>query len=505
MTRRMLMNAGDPEETRIAIVDNDKLEEFYIEGVEGGLHVGDIVKARVLNLEPGIQAAFLDGGGARNIFLHVSEIMPHLYAEQEADKEGKEKTSRRSARRLSITKLLHKGQELAVQITKEGVGSKGPGATTYLSLPGRYLVMIPGVKRRGISRKIEDPDQRERLKTLLDELKLPEDTGLIVRTASRALTKRELRRDLNYLLRLWHTIQKRIKKASAPATLYRESDLAIRAVRDLFTSDIDEIIIDSEPVYRNVKDFLQIVMPRYARRAKLYDEKTIPLFHRFKLEDEIDKIYKREVKLPKGGSVVIERTEALVAVDVNSGSFRGEKDPELAALKIDMMAAEEIARQIRLRDLGGLIICDFIDLEKEAHRRQVERVLAEQLKKDRARTKMLRMSHFGVIQITRQRLRSAVEAISYQNCPWCRGIGMVKSPASMAVSVLRQIKAQLAKSDVTELEVRVNPKVAEYLQNRKRADLNELEQRIGKTIAIQGADNLRIDNVEMRAHNIKVG
>lgn len=494
--KRMLINVGEPEETRIAISEGGRLEEFYIESTRPGLHVGDIIKARVVNIEPAIQAAFLDCGEPRNAFLHVSEVMPGLTATS-AHGQAAGKSRRR---RPPIQKILRKGAEIPVQVSKGALGGKGPSVTTYISLPGRYLVLMPGISRRGISRKIEDPTTRERLKKLLAELQLPRDRGFIIRTAGASLTKQQVRRDSSYLLRLWHAVENRIKKASAPAVIYRESDLAIRAVRDLFAPEIKEIIIDSEPVYRRVRDFLKIVMPRYTRCARLYTD-TSPLFHRYGLEEEIEKIYQREVKLPIGGSVVLESTEALVAVDVNSGKFRSEKDPELAALKVNLAAAEEIARQIRLRDLGGVIICDFIDLEKEEHRRRVERAFTEALKKDRARTRTLRISSFGIIEMTRQRLRPAVKTISYQNCPCCGGTGMVKAPESMGVSVLRQIKAQLAKPGLLALEIKVNPQVESYLQNHKRVELSQLEVTSAKKINILADSNLRIDDLQLTCHN----
>jgi len=347
MTKRMLINVKEPEESRIAIMDGDKLEEIYIERTSSLGHIGNIYKGVVVNIEPSIQAAFIDIGEGRNGFLHVSDIMPvygHM-AESENQKNRKKEKK--------IQDLLVTGMEVLVEITKEGIGNKAPTLTTYLSIPGRYVVLMPSIKRSGVSRKIEDENLRRKLKSTLEELAPPPGMGYIIRTAGANRTKKEISRDLEYLLNLWKVITKRAKHAKSPSLIYQESDLVIRTLRDIFTDEIEEILIDSQIAYQRALDFMSVLSPDYERRVKLYDD-NIPLFHKFGVENEIEKIYQKKVNLRSGGHLVIEQTEALVAVDVNSGKYTEEEDIEETAFKINMEAAEEIARQLRLRDLGGI-------------------------------------------------------------------------------------------------------------------------------------------------------
>ncbi|HUU43012.1 MAG TPA: Rne/Rng family ribonuclease, partial [Planctomycetota bacterium] len=389
----MLINVLEGEECRIALFENGSLEELYIERSGGEQHVGDIYKAVVTNVEPSIQAAFVDFGGERNGFLHVSDVIPSAYTAGQKRKRGR--------RHPLVQDVLKRGQHVVVQITREGIGKKGPSVTTYLSLPGKYLVLMPGIKRRGVSRKIEDEAERERLRQMLTEFELDKSLGFIVRTAGVGRTKRDLQRDLAYLLRLWKTLEGRIKKSEAPVLIYQESDLVIRTIRDIYTTDITRVLVDDENAWKKVRDFLKIVLPRACKKVKFYTEKE-PLFSKYGVEEEIERIYDRVVPLPEGGSLAVDITEAIVAIDVNSGSYRRERDPEKAALQVNLAAAREVVRQLRLRDLGGLLIIDFIDMDSEDNRRKVERELAEGLKRDRARTRMLRMSRFGIVEMTRQ-------------------------------------------------------------------------------------------------------
>jgi len=493
--RLMLVNVAEGDECRIAILQGGILEELYIERAASISHVGNIYKGVVTNVEPGIQAAFIDFGHSKNGFLHISDLHPQYFPGYDGHVEDVgRKTPRRE--RPPIQRCLRKGQEIIVQVTKEGVGTKGPTLTTYIALPGRYFVMMPGMGRLGISRKIEDEADRRRMREVLESLNLPKNMGFILRTAALDRPKRELQKDLNYLQRLWNQIQRRMKTAKAPAELYRESDLVTRTLRDVLTTDVKKIVIDDAATADRAKQFLRAFSPRMADRVELYDELE-PLFYRYGIEDEIAKIHSKYVPLPCGGYLVIEQTEALVAIDVNSGKFRDEADPEEAALKINLEAAQEIARQLRLRDLGGLIVCDFIDMQSDRRRRQVERALREALKKHKERAEILRMSRFGIIEMTRQRQRPSISKSVFTECAACGGTGLVKSAESMMLDTLRAIRAALTRREVTKVELRVNPEVAGLLLNHKRQVLADLETRTGKVITIHADQSLGVDKLEI--------
>ena len=384
-----------------------------------------------------------------------------------------------------IQEIFRRGQEVLVQVIKEGIGTKGPTLSTYISIPGRYLVLMPGLNRIGVSRKIIDEDQRYRLRDLLRELKPPHGLGFIIRTAGVDRTKKELLRDLHYLTRLWNVIVRRIRKTRGPTLIYQESDMITRTIRDVFSSDIESIYVDEPKAYEHAKEFLQFVMPRYVDRLHL-DTGTEPLFHRFGLEREINRIQQRRLPLPGGGSIVIDQAEALVAIDVNSGNHRVDNDAEETAFRVNLTAAREIARQLRLRDLGGVIVIDFIDMREERHRREVERALRDAIKRDRARTKPLRMSQFGIIEMTRQRIRPSLERSSLQDCPSCRGTGQVKTSESMSIEVMRLLQLVVHRSDIVRVQVRVADAVAQYLLNRKRKEITELEEAGKMQVTILG-------------------
>ncbi len=387
-----------------------------------------------------------------------------------------------------IQEIFRRGDEVLIQVIKESIGTKGPTLSTYISIPGRYLVLMPGLNRVGVSRKIVDEGQRRKLREIMNELNPPKGLGFIVRTAGLDRTKRELARDLAYLLRLWKVILRRIKKSRAPVPIYQESDMIIRTIRDIFTSEIDTIWIDEPAAFERAQDFLRVVMPRFVNRLKLYDEK-VPLFHKYGIEEEINKIQRRHVPLPEGGSIVIDPTEALVAIDVNSGNFRVEDDAERTAYEMNLRAAKEIARQLRLRDLGGVIVNDFIDMREERHRRGVERALRDAIRRDRARTKVLRMSAFGLIEMTRQRIRPSLKRSIYQDCPGCSGAGVVKTAESMAIDVMRLLALATHREEIRRIEVTVHPSVATYLNNRKRRELARMEQECQMTIQIGVAES----------------
>ncbi|HEY8668162.1 MAG TPA: Rne/Rng family ribonuclease, partial [Tepidisphaeraceae bacterium] len=390
----MLINVSEGEECRIAILEDGKLDELYMERTSSTSHVGNIYKGRVTNVEPSIQAAFVDFGLGRNGFLHISDLMPTYFGRRGDDIQ--ESVGRKMARRdrPPIQRCLRRGDEIVVQIIKEGIGTKGPTLSTYLSIPGRIIVMMPGMGKMGVSKKIEDEEERRRLRQILDSLKPPKDVGFIIRTAGIDKSKTEIQRDLTYLTRLWLQIEKKRTSGPGPMELYTEGDLVTRTVRDVFTSDVDRIVVDNKEVAKRIKEVIKLANPRSKNKVELYED-GIPLFHKAGVEKEIELMYSRHVPLPSGGSLVIDSTEAIVAIDVNSGKFRDHNDAETTAFKTDMEAADEIPRQLKLRDLGGVIICDFIDLRYERHRHDLERRLHENLKDDRAKTKVLRMSQFG--------------------------------------------------------------------------------------------------------------
>jgi ribonuclease E len=402
-----------------------------------------------------------------------------------------------------IQEIFKRGQEVLVQVIKEGIGTKGPTLSTYISIAGRYLVLMPSLNRVGVSRKIEDHEARRRLREIMATLSPPKGVGFIVRTAAIDRDAKELRNDLVYLLRLWQVVVKRIKRVSGPVEIYRESDMITRTIRDIFTNDIDTIWVDEPNAFAHASEFLQIVMPKFASRIR-YFESTEPLFHKYGVEEEIAKIHQKRIEMPLGGSLVIEQTEALVAIDVNSGNFRADNNAEETAFQMNLHAAKEIARQLRLRDLGGVIVNDFIDMRSEVHRRKVEEALREALKRDRARTKILRISQFGLIEMTRQRIRPSLKRSIFADCPHCRGTGFVKTSESLSIDVMRllQLAAHRAPAIAT-VQVSVHSDVAHYLLNKRRKDLAAMEERAKLEIQVTGQVGVSPDTLTIRCfdHN----
>jgi len=499
MKKEMLINTVEGQECRIAIVCDGVLDELYVERASSASRVGNIYKGRVTNVEPSIQAAFIDFGLTKNGFLHISDVSPKYFPKR--DRETESVGRRRSRRdRPPIQECLRRGQEVVVQMTKEGIGTKGPTMTTYLSIPGRLLVMMPGMSRLGVSRKIEDDDARGKARSALSELKLPDDMGFIVRTAGIGQSKRELQRDLNYLLRLWKAVSQRIQGAKAPSEIYQESDLVIRTIRDVYNSDIGRIVCDNAVVGKQVAEFLDMAMPRTKCNVEFYKGAT-GLFYECGLESEIERIHARHVQLPSGGSIVIDQTEALVAIDVNSGRSRQHADAETTALKTNLEATEEIVRQLRLRDMGGVIVIDFIDMYQDKNRRAVERELRGALKNDRAKTKLGRVSSFGIVEMTRQRVRPSLEKAMYRPCTHCEGAGMVKSDESLALLVMRALQRAAAGNDVAQIEVSVAPSVANHLSNVERGRIYDLETLSGKRIIVRSNPDLGANDVKFACTN----
>jgi ribonuclease E len=480
MIKKMLINAQDPEESRMAIVEDGVLAELIVETSLPVPARGNIYKAKIVNIEPSLQAVFVDYGESRHGFLPFSEIHPNYYASSQK-KEGEF--------RPRIQEAIRRNQEVLVQMERGEMGTKGASMTTYISLPGRYLVLMPGSDGGGISRKIEGEKERRKIKEIVHDLEVPPGMGLIVRTAGLDRAKTDLSKDLHYLLRLWDTIQAKSEKASAPALIYEERGLVIRSIRDYFTSDIEEVLIDSKEVFNQAKEFFRSIMPRYQNKLKLYGEKR-PLFSKYELEKQLETIFERRVPLKSGGSVVIDPTEALVSVDVNSGRATQGRGMEETALRTNLEAAEEIARQLRLRDLGGLVVIDFIDMYERKHNQEVERCLRNALKRDKARVEVSRISRFGLLELSRQRIRSALSEKALVPCGNCEGTGLVKSTESAALTVLRQVRAGLARGGCTRVRVELPDEVATYLLNQKREELFRLEKIYGLKLQIVGQPGL---------------
>ncbi|MDR6113827.1 MULTISPECIES: ribonuclease E/G [unclassified Sphingomonas] len=550
MTTRMLIDARHREETRVAVVKGNRIEEFDFESAERKQLKGNIYLAKVTRVEPSLQAAFVDYGGNRHGFLAFSEIHPDYYqipkedreallreeaehaAEEAAlraeldaeddedhdgddhddhaddhhdDEDGEENgaapRARKSTvnddqvealrqrrqnlrRRYKIQDVIHRRQVLLVQIVKEERGNKGAALTTYLSLAGRYCVLMPNTSHGGgISRKISNAADRKRLKTIMADMALPSTMGCIVRTAGLQRTKTEIKRDFDYLARLWDGIREKTLHSSAPALIYGDSDLIKRAIRDIYNREIEEVIVEGEEGYRQAKDFMRLLMPAHARRVKQYAD-AVPLFQRAHVEDQLAAMYNPVVQLKSGGYLVINPTEALVSIDINSGRSTREHNIEQTATATNLEAAQEIARQLRLRDMAGLVVIDFIDMDNNSNVRKVEKAMKEALKNDRARIQVGRISSFGLMEMSRQRLRTGVLEASTRPCPHCEGTGLVRTASSSGLSALRLIEDEAARGRGSILTLRASQEAAIYVLNRKRADIAEIEDRYGVTVEI---------------------
>jgi len=547
----ILVNAADREETRVAVVEGGRIVDFQMTSKRHKSLVNDIYRGRIVNLEPAIGAAFVDFGQGRNGFLHTSDVLS-AYGEEdwklekllttkidpeewdadanppeeeatngeegaaangeegaaprEEQRDGAQKGRERGRRdrrggrprarpRLPISDLLDKGDGVVVQVTKDAIGDKGPTLTTYISIPGRYLVLMPSMARTGVSRKIEDEKERRRLKRLLEGLDVPPGMGVIVRTAGTGCTKAELKRDLDYLLLLWESFGKRLTLGRGPAPLYEESDVAIRTIRDLFSDDTEAVLVDDERVHQRVAEFVEKLMPENLSKVKLH-QGLRPLFHSFNVEQDFERIFARRIDLPSGGSIVFDQTEALVAIDVNSGKTRSEGfDFEDIALRTNLDAVPEIARQIRLRDLGGIIVIDFIDMQKSSHRRQIERALRDALASDRARSKIGRISQFGLVELTRQRLGPGLSRILFHNCPRCRGSGRLRTVESRSEAIVRRLGSAMTLKGFTKVELRAATEVIEHLKAEYGQTLKDLEVRHERELELIGAPDQVEDSV----------
>ena len=464
--KRMLINATQPEELRVAIVEGQKLYDLDIEVPAREQKKSNVYKGRVTRVEPSLEAAFVDYGADRHGFLPFKEIARGYFQNEPRKDDG----------RLNIKELIHEGQELLIQVEKEQRGTKGAALTTFISLAGRYLVLMPNNPRAGgVSRRIEGED-RNVVREAMAALDVPEGMGLIVRTAGVGRNSEELQWDLNYLLQLWSAIKTEYESRPAPCLIYQESNLIIRALRDYFRNDIGEILVDEREVYSQAKDFIERVMPASQRKLKLFED-SVPLFSRFQIESQIESAYQRQVRLPAGGSIVIDHTEALLSIDINSARATGGSDIEETAFNTNLEAADEIARQLRLRDLGGLIVIDFIDMSSQRHQREVEARLREALKMDRARVQVGRISRFGLLEMSRQRLRPSLGESSQVVCPRCSGQGTIRGVESLGLVILRMIEEEANKENTARILVQLPVDCATFLLNEKRTVLMDIEER----------------------------
>ncbi len=472
MTRKILINAVDPDEIRIATIKDNKLEQFHIDTKAKKVTQGNIYKAIVTSVAPSLQAVFVDYGEKKNGFLQIHEIHSDYFMDNES---GKNK----------LSNLIKKGQQLIVQIIKDPIAHKGAMLTTYISLPGRLVVLMPGNNTRGVSRQIDDEKERKRLASIAGSLKIPDGFGVIVRTVGKNSNKTMLNNDLKYLMRIWKNIDKKAVKQKAPSLLYQEQNLAMRTLRDYFTNDIKEILIDDQTIFNEVKDFICIIAPKSTKKVKKYNAEK-PIFTKHQLEDQIASIYKKKVSLPSGGELVIDQTEALVAIDVNSGKSTKKKNIEETAFHTNLEAAEEIGRQLRLRDLGGLIVIDFIDMKEKKHKSEITKKIKFNLKTDKAKTKVGGLSQFGLLEMSRQRLRPAITFGSFETCSHCNGRGQIPSIKSQTTAFLRQINLKTIKKDIHDVTGIVPENVAVYLLNKKRDELVNIETKHNVMITIEG-------------------
>ncbi|MFZ5637419.1 MAG: ribonuclease E, partial [Pseudomonadota bacterium] len=482
--KRMLINATQAEELRVAIVDGQTLYDIDIERPSKEQRKSNIYKGRITRLEPSLEAAFVEYGAERHGFLPLKEISRD-YFQTGVDHH-----------KAGIKELLREGQEIVVQVDKEERGNKGAALTTFLSLAGRYMVLMPNSPTAGgVSRRIEG-DDRAALKEAMDKLNIPDDMGVIIRTAGVGRDAEELQWDLDYLLSVWKAIAEAALKKPSPFLIYQESRLIIRALRDYMRADIGEILVDTPEMYAEAKEFVEQVMPQNLRKLKHYTDDT-PLFNRFQIESQIENAYERSVRLPSGGSLVIDQTEALTAVDVNSSRATKGGDIEETAFNTNLEAAEEVARQMRLRDLGGLVVIDFIDMTSNKHQREVENRLSQALKHDRARVQLGRISKFGLLEMSRQRLRPSLGESSQLVCPRCDGHGRMRSIESLSLSIIRLAEEHAMKDNTGQVLVQAPVEIANYLLNEKRRALSEIEKRHDAPIVIVADESLHTPHYEV--------
>jgi ribonuclease G len=507
VSKRIVVNAGVIE-TRVAVQEGNLLTDLYLERHRHRSIVGSVYKGTVTNVLPGMQAAFVDIGLAKDAFLYAGDYTENtaddlramtVNGDEEADVDVDEAEPPRREAVGPIEDMLRKGQEVLVQVAKEPLGTKGARVTSFISIPGRYVVYMPQARHVGVSRRIRDERERDRLRATLRAQALPPG-GFIMRTNSEGKGEAEFAADVEFLGRLWSQIHTRFEQASSPAVLHEEGDLIFRVVRDLFSPEVDEFVVDSPEVQDKVLRYVEALVPALVERVRVYTERA-PVFDSFGIEKEIDKALRRRVWLKSGGYIVIDHTEALVSIDVNTGKYVGKRDFEQTVLKINMEAVGEVVRQIRLRDLGGIIIIDFIDMEVLEHRDQVYKALKRALADDKARTNVLEISELGLVEMTRKRVRQDLRALLTVQCPCCRAAGVVKSQETLMAEVFRAIHAKAASEPLQparEIAVRVHPELQSYLDGEGRPELQRLETALDIRVVLQGAPSLPRDEFEVR-------
>jgi len=498
MSKEILINV-EPQEKRVAVVSEGRLEEFYIERPQDKTIVGNIYKGKIEAVLSSVGAAFVDIGLPKKGFLYLSEIesaFESLESPQELNKLeiNPVRNTAQTKNNIIVSSGVKKGQEVLVQVVKESFGTKGPRLSTQIGLAGRYLVLMPSDKQIGVSRKIDADEERGRLRRLLGELKLPSNVGFIVRTAASGKTKQELARDAQFLLKLWKRLQKIIEGKKAPALIYEEYDLILRVIRDSFTDDVTKLIIDSKAEFYRIQRFMRAFLSYLTKRIELY--KGDDLFIAKDIERQINKIFDSHVYLKSKAYIIIEPTEGLVVIDVNSGGFKKKMSQEEAAFKVNCEAAVEIARQLALRDLGGIIVIDFIDMEKESHRREVLNVLKKALSIDKAKYDILGISKFGVVEMTRERIHKTVQMLSYQPCPYCKGKGKVKSAVTIAIFALKELSKFLKNKSLRQVNLTLAPAVIEEILKDKE-NLKFIERKFRTKINLISNPTAHIEEIKL--------
>jgi ribonuclease G len=489
----------DAQETRVGVTENKRLDEYHVERAADPRMVGSIYKGRVTSIVPGIGAAFVDIGLGKNGFLYVADIIEPVAAEDaELDEEGQpaEKKPAPHPRRSRIEEILKVNQEILVQVVKEPFGTKGSRLTTHISLPGRYMVLMVNDARMGISKRIGDAQERARLRGILNKLRFSKEAGLIIRTAGAGKEEKDLARDVKYLSRIYQQSKRISGRAKAPVCVYQEYPVAQRVIRDSFTEDMQRVVVDNKEEFHSLRRFLNDLIPGVKVRLDLYQGEQ-PLFEKEGLDDQIESLFDKLVQLPSGGSIVIEPTEGMVAIDVNTAKFTGRRNLEETAFQVDKEAAVEVARQLRLRDIGGIVIIDFIDLDIPGHRRELVKVLEDALGKDRAKTNLVSFSEICVAELTRQRMRRSVQTVSHQPCPYCHGKGSIKSVVTVAIEAIRQAKQALKNAQHKTLELLVHPQVAVRLLQEDRPALSALESQSRSKVLVLSDPTLHVEQVKL--------
>ena len=483
MQKDILINVH-PKEKRIAIVENGSLEEFFVERADTKGMVGNIYKGKVESILQGIGAAFVDIGFEKNGFLYVTDAVDSAYDAESFDElEEFGKRPLPQKRHINIHDVLKRNQEIIVQVVKEPFGTKGPRLTSHVTIPGRNFVFMPGDEHIGISKKIVDPKERERIRNILKRFKLPKDTGLIVRTAASGHKENELIREIKYLINLSERIQHFASRSQALALIYEELDLVLRITRDVLTEEFSNVYVDSKEEYKRIMRFLNSFSPQLKSKIKLFNQNT-PLFDSFKIAEEIEKIYGRKISLKSKGYIIIEQTEGFVSIDVNTGKFAS-RNLEETAFITNLEAAREIARQIRLRDMGGIVVIDFIDMESRDHQRKVYAALEESVKRDKAKTNILGFSSIGLVEMTRQRMRKSLESVLYERCPCCGGRGSIKSALTTSIEAIRELENQLLNNKKKIIVITLHPRVAQKLLEEYKQDIINLERKYKSKVIIK--------------------